>query len=199
MDFGALVNRAIRAAKLEAALYEEVEADTTLNREALWVVVIAGLASGIGQLLAPPAVVLGAAEPVTAGSRIVAFLFGLLALVIGYYIWAYITYYVGTKIFDGTADPGEMLRTLGYAHAPRVLGLLVFLPAVGGLLAGIGGLWALVAGIVAVRQALDFSTGKAIATVIVGWIVVMVLGFLVAAVFGVTAFAGAAALGTAGA
>jgi predicted double-glycine peptidase len=39
-------------------------------------------------------------------------------------------------------------------------------------------LWLLATGIVAIRQALDFSTGKAILTALLGWIAVVALAFL---------------------
>jgi hypothetical protein len=42
----------------------------------------------------------------------------------------------------------------------------------------------LVCGVVAVRQALDFTTGKAIGTVILGWLAMMALAVLFAGVFG---------------
>ena len=43
-----LSDRMIRAAKLDVALYEEVEADTTANGQAFLAVIIASLAAGIG-------------------------------------------------------------------------------------------------------------------------------------------------------
>ena len=45
-----LVNRMVRAAKLESALYEEVEADSSALRQAMGVVAIASVAAGIGNM-----------------------------------------------------------------------------------------------------------------------------------------------------
>jgi hypothetical protein len=105
--------------------------------------------------------------------------------IVNYYIWAYVTYFVGTNLFQGTADVGEMLRTLGYASSPRVLGLLGFIPCVGWLIALAGAIWALVAAIVAVRQALDFDdTVKAIITVLIGWVIILVIQFVIFAILG---------------
>jgi mannose/fructose/N-acetylgalactosamine-specific phosphotransferase system component IID len=126
MDFGVMINRMIRAAMLDVNLYEEVEADTSLNQEALMVVILVSIAAGIGAFLGG-----------LIGGSIVGAIVGLiLAVIIGvvnYYIWAYVTYFVGTNLFKGTADVGEMLRTLGYASSPRLLGILGFIPCVGGL------------------------------------------------------------------
>jgi hypothetical protein len=184
MDFAAMINRVVRAAMLDVDLYEEVEADTTLTREALMVVILVSIASGIGSFLAG---VIGG----DIGAAVLGLVLGVVMGVLGYYIWAYVTYFVGTNLFQGTADVGEMLRTLGYASGPRVLGVLAFIPCLGPLAALVGALWALVTGVVAVRQALDFDTGKAILTVIIGWVIVFIITIVVSVVFG----AGAAGLG----
>jgi hypothetical protein len=108
--------------------------------------------------------------------------------IINYYIWAYVTYFVGTNLFKGTADVGELLRTLGYASAPRILSILGFIPCVGGLAVLAGAIWSLVTAVVAVRQALDFDdTVNAVITVIIGWVIILIIQFVLFAIFG-TAF-----------
>ena len=52
--------------------------------------------------------------------------------------------------------------------ATMALGIV---PGVGHL---VGGVWALVAAVVAIRQGQDFTTGKAVGTVVIGWIVYVV-------------------------
>ncbi len=185
MDFATMLNRVVRAAMLDVNLYEEVEADTSLTQEALMVVILVSIASGIGSFLA------GLIGEGGIGAAVLGLILGVVMGVVGYYIWAYITYFVGTNLFGGTADVGELLRTLGYASGPRVLGVLAFIPCLGPLAALIGAIWALVTGVVAVRQALDFDTGKAIITVIVGWVIVFIITVVVGAVLGI----GAAGLG----
>jgi hypothetical protein len=179
-----MINRVVRAAMLDVDLYEEVEADTTLTQEALIVVILVSIASGVGSFLAG---VIGG----DIGAAVLGLIIGVVMGVLGYYIWAYVTYFVGTNLFEGTADVGEMLRTLGYASGPRVLGVLAFIPCLGPLAALVGALWALVTGVVAVRQALDFYTGKAILTVIIGWVIVFIITIVVSVVLG----AGAVGLG----
>jgi hypothetical protein len=184
MDFTAMFNRIVRAAKLEVAFYNEVEADTSLNQEALMVVILVSVAAGIGSFL--QGIVQG-----SIGAAIIGLIVSAVMGVVGYYIWAYVTYFVGTNLFHGTADVGELLRTLGYASGPRLLSVLVFIPCVGALLSLAGAIWSLVAGVIAVREALDFDTTKAVITVIIGWVIIVVLTLIVAAVFGI----GAAGLG----
>jgi hypothetical protein len=185
MDFATMFNRVMRAAMLDVNLYEEVEADTSLTQEALMVVILVSVASGIGGFLAG---ILGGGG---IGAALINLIVTTVMGVVGYYIWAYVTYFVGTNLFDGTADVGEMLRTLGYASGPRVLGVLAFIPCLGPLAGLVGAIWALVTGVVAVRQALDFDTGKAVLTVIIGWVIVFVITLVVTAVLGI----GAAGLG----
>jgi hypothetical protein len=184
MDFTAMFNRIVRAARLEVAFYNEVEADTSLNQEALMVVILVSVAAGIGSFL--QGIVQG-----SFGAAIIGLIVSAVMGVVGYYIWAYVTYFVGTNLFHGTADVGELLRTLGYASGPRLLSVLVFIPCVGALLSLAGAIWSLVAGVIAVREALDFDTTKAVITVIIGWVIIVVLTLMVAAVFGI----GAAGLG----
>lgn len=188
MDFNAMLNRAIRAARLDVSLYNEVEADTSLNQEALTLVIIVSILSGIGSFL----------SLLITGTGFVAAIIGLVVGVVmgiaGYYIWAYVTWWVGTNVFKGTADVGELLRTLGYASAPRALAVLGFIPCVGWIVAFAAGIWALVAGVIAVREGLDFDTGNAVITVVIGWVIVFVITLVVSIVLGV----GAVGLGALG-
>lgn len=176
-----MVERMIRAARLDVNLYEEVEANPALTQEAITVVVIIAVLNMIGSIIA------SFIGPTTI---FVAILGGVWAL-IGFFIWAWLAYFIGTRVFGGTADYGELIRTLGYAYTPNILGVLSFIPCLGVLLGLVGAIWALVAMVVAVRQALDFDTTKAILTVVVGFIVYLIGAFIIAVVFG----AGAAILG----
>jgi hypothetical protein len=188
MDLAKMFNRVTRAAMLDVGLYEEVEADTSLNQEALIVVILVSVLSGIGGFL--QGVFSG-----DIGAALLALVVGVVLGVVSYYIWAYVTYFVGTNLFGGTADAGELLRVLGYASGPRVLGVLGFIPCVGGLAGIVGAIWALVAGVIAVREALDFDTTKAVLTVIIGWVIVLAISIAVGLVFGIGA-AGLGALGS---
>lgn len=163
-----IVDRMRGAASLDIHTYEEVEADTSATGQAAIVVVIVAIASAIGGV----------------GSGAEGVLGGLISALLGWLAWAGITYVVGDKLFGGTATWGEMLRTLGFAQSPGVLYILAVLPLVGWIVRLFVGLWILVAGIVAIRQALDFSTGKAVLTAIVGWLVMGLTYWLVYAIVG---------------
>jgi hypothetical protein len=163
-----LGERMWRAAILDTNDYEEVEADRNATPQALLVVVIAAIANIIGLVIG------GGGEG--------GVLTGLVSAVVGWVVWSLVAYAIGTGLFGGTATPGELLRTLGFAQSPRILNLFSFIPIVGGIIRLVVFFWLLVAGIVAIRQALDFSTGRAIATAIVGWICMVVIDVVLALV-----------------
>ncbi len=174
--------RMIGAAKLDVDTYEEVEADTTATGQAMGVVVLSSIASGIG------AVGYGAMGVVG----------GTIAALIAWFLWAFITYIVGTKLLpepQTRSDMGELLRTTGFSASPGILRVLGGVPLLGGLISFAVAIWMLVAFVVAVRQALDYrSTGRAVAVCLIGW-----LAFVVIQVGLVLVLGGAAALTAAGA
>lgn len=175
-----LLERMMRAARLDSNLYEEVEHNNSLTSQAATVVAIVAVCQGIGAALS--AVL---SRDAGGGTAIAGLVGGIVSAFIGWVVWSYITYFIGTSVFKGTATPGEMLRTLGFAQSPGVLGILAFIPIVGGLAGFLAGILTLIAGIVAIRQALDFSTGKAVLTAIIGFIVVLILSLIVGAILGV--------------
>ncbi len=165
------VERMIGAATLDIGTYEEVEHDLDATAQAAYVVAIVAVCAAIGGASHGTGGIIG--RPIAA--------------LIGWLIWSGVTYVIGTRILDGTATWGEMLRTIGFAHAPGVLYVFAGLPLLGSSVGVLVGLWMLVAGVVAVRQALDFSTGKAIVTVLLGWLAGVAVAIAVAVVVGVPA------------
>ncbi|HEX2922810.1 MAG TPA: YIP1 family protein [Chloroflexota bacterium] len=168
------IDRMIRALKLEPSVYDELEMDRSATTDAFMVVAAVAFISALGGFIG------GIRNP---GAAFVGLIVAVIAAVIGWIVWSYITYWIGTSLLNGTATPGELLRTLGFAYTANALGFFSFIPFFGGIIAFIGSIWALVAGIVAVRQALDFDTGKALITVVIGWVVMLIIG-LVVALFG---------------
>ena len=166
-----LFKRMVRAAKLESALYEEVEADTSALSQALLVVVLVSAAAGIATGL--QALIVGGTERFIYG-----LMYGVAAAITGWLFWALFAYIIGVSILKGpqtSSTWGELLRTMGFASTPGLLRIFAFVPVVGGIIALAGSLWRLVATIIAVRQALDFSTWRGILTALIGWVVYMVL------------------------
>jgi len=180
MSNESIITRMVRAAKLDKAFYNEVEADSSLNSQALLVVLIGAAASGLSSLIGG---IFGGF-----GQALVDMIVSVIMVIVGYYIWAYVTYFVGTRFFGGKAEPGELLRTLGFAYAPQVLNVLGFIPCIGGLISVVVAIWTLVAGFIAVREALDIDSGKALITVIVGWLIIFIATIILGTIFGLGAF-----------
>jgi hypothetical protein len=115
---------------------------------------------------------------------------GVIAELVGWLVWSYVMYLVGTPVFHGTATYGELLRPRGFANSPGALLILRFVPVLGGLIALIVGIWRIVAGFIAVREALDLDNGNTVATIVVGiiaYLVVLVIVRLVLATIGLGA------------
>jgi hypothetical protein len=150
--------RMLRAALLQPHIYEEVEADVGANRQALVVVVLSGAAVGVGGI---------------ANSGVQGILIQALVAVAGWWIWAYATYFIGAKLLPTAhteADPGQLLRTIGFSGAPGILRIGMIVPVLAFPIFVVGTLWELVAMVVAVRQALDYhSTLRAIAVCVIGF------------------------------
>jgi hypothetical protein len=177
MDLNLMFKRIMRAALLDQEFYKEAEADPSLNQEALIIVIAVSVASAIGSFF------LG----LIAGKPVAAFFALIVQAAIGvgnYYLWAYVTQFIGTNLFDGDADLGELLRVLGYASAPRLLGLLIIIPCIGPMIALVGAIWSLIAGFIGVREALDLETIETLITVFLGWLAVMIINSVVNRIFG---------------
>jgi hypothetical protein len=163
----------VRAAKLDVNLYEEVEADKQAMGQAMGVVVLSSLAAGIGSV---------------GTTGISGLLLGTVGALIGWFIWAFITFFVGTKILpepQTEADYGELLRTIGFSSSPGLLRILGVVPILGTIIFIVSGIWMLVAMIIAVRQALDYkSTWRAVGVCFIGWIIQMFLFWIFFALFG---------------
>lgn len=159
-----LVDRMIRAAKLDVNLYEEVEADKGAMGQAMTVVIISSVAAGFGSI---------------AQGGIVGILMGTVSALAGWFIWAYLTYLIGTKLLpepQTRADHGELLRTIGFSSSPGLIRVLCIIPGLSGIVLFITSIWMLVAMVIAVRQALDYtSTLRAVGVCIIGWIIQAVL------------------------
>lgn len=153
------MDRMVGAALLNVDIYEEVEHDADATLQAAGVVAMVAVAGAIG---ASPLGILGAGRAAAAA-------------LVGWLVWAGITYLVGDKLLGGTATWGELLRTLGFAQAPGVLLVLGIIPLLGTPITVLVGVWMLVTAFIGVRQALDFGNGKTLATILLGWVAYVLL------------------------
>lgn len=188
-----MIRNMIKAASLDVEFFNRAERSTELGLQAFLVVVLANALAALGSWIGYENTVgqdlwiairdwFGPANFPVPSDRgvIVMIVVGVILAVAGWILWAASTWVIGTWIFKGTTDMGEMLRVLGFAQAPRVIGVIPFLGPVAAV-------WVLVASIVAIREGLDFSTGRAVGTALGGWVVWIavqqVVSILIAAIF----------------
>ena len=153
-------DRIVRAAKLDVHLYEEVEADRGALGQAMSVVVLSSIAAGVGSI---------------ARAGLGGILMGTITALVTWYLWACLTYFIGAKLLpepQTRADVGELLRTIGFSSSPGLIRVLGIIPGLASLVFLIASVWMLVAMVIAVRQALDYSsTLRAVGVCFIGWIV----------------------------
>ncbi len=172
MNWSQLKDRIIRAAKLDAQLYEEVEADTTAMGQAILVVILSSLAAGLGSI-----------QQIGVGG----ILLGTLASLVGWFIWAALIYLIGARLFpeeQTRSNMGELLRTIGFSSSPGLIRILGVIPGLAIIVSLVASVWMVVAMVIAARQALDYqSTWRAVGVVLVGWIIqALLLAFVLFAV-----------------
>jgi len=150
----------IRAARLDVNLYEEVEADPSAMTEAMSAVVLSSVAAGVAGIAVTG---IGGLLLQTAGA------------LVGWFVWAYLTYLIGTRLLpepQTKADVGELLRTLGFASSPGVIRVAGVIPGLLQLSFLIAAVWMFVTMVIAVRQALDYtSTVRAVGVCLIGFLV----------------------------
>lgn len=149
-----IISRMKRAMKLENSLYEEVEHDPIATTQGLYIIGAVSAAQAVGRAL--ERIITG--RPL--GDILVTGTLGFLETAIGLAIWSYILYFIGTKLFKGTATPQEVWRTTGFARSP---GIFFIIPFIGFLV----NIWILIAYVKAGKQALDLSTTKTILAAII--------------------------------
>jgi hypothetical protein len=175
-----MLNRVIGVMKLDVPTYEEIEADESATPQAAIVVAVVAVIGGL---------IGGGINAATGGSFLGAFLNQLLVAFISWGVWSIVTYFVGTSLFGGTSTIGQMLRVLGFAQAPGILGII---PVCGSF---VGWIWTLACTFIAIRQGLDLDNQKALLTAVVAFICVLIVSFAIGAVLAALGFATGAAAG----
>jgi hypothetical protein len=141
--------------------------------QAMGVVVLSSMAAGIGSI---------------GKGGLLGILLGAVFALIGWYVWAYLTYFIGTKILpepQTKADPGELLRTIGFSSSPGLIRVLGIIPGLAGVVFLGASVWMLVAMVIAFRQALDYkSTLRAMGVCAIGWIIQSLILVLLFSILG---------------
>jgi hypothetical protein len=170
--------RFFQAARLDVSLYQEVVADPRLLNQAWITVLLYAMLAAWGSF--------GRAGAV--GSNI-----GMISALIGWYIWAFSSYFIATRMLrGGSAEPQRaerkaVIRSMGFACAPGVIQILGIIPSLGIAVLLLSSIWMMVAATIAIKEALNFeSTARAAGACIIGWIIGAVAqGLLLVVLFSV--------------
>ena len=166
--------------RLDERVINDVEQDTNATSQALIVVILVAIASAIGNVTV-------GAERGSDDNFWRAVIFGAIAAVAGWIVFSIIAYFVGTSLF-GTAQTsatiGQVMRVVGFAQTPKLIGILGFIPLIGWIASLVAWVWFVVVAIVALRNAFEFSTERAVGTAIVALIIQVVVQLLIALIIG---------------
>jgi hypothetical protein len=158
-----MIRNVMRVILLDVDFFKEAAVDKSLNGQAAIIVVVASGLAGVGSAIA---------ENVSVIASIPA---GIVAGVLGWFLWSGVSFVLGTRVFAGDSSYDEMLRVIGFAFAPLAIGVVPYL----GLPAAA---WMLLATVIAVREGLGIATPKALVTMAAGWVVWLALTVAVNAV-----------------
>ena len=165
-----MLNRMIGAARLSVDTYEDVERDGGATIQAIIVVIIVAIATGVGQLL------LGEANIIEA------LVFGVIRGVLSWVVWALVALLVGITILkteQTEADWGQVARGTGFAQTPGILNVLSFIPFVGLAILLIALVWQWAGMVIALRQTLDYtSTWRAFFVILISVIPVAIINVI---------------------
>lgn len=161
-----MLRRAVRAALFDRKAFGEVLFDASATADAALLVagvsLTVGIVSGLGDFSL---------------FDVAAWLSAIIGGLAGWLFLAVATWFVGTRLFQGSGDMQTVMRLQGYCALPLLLG------GIGGLIGGagpalalVGLLWYLAATVVATSEALTFSIRNAVVSVLVGAAVVVLIG-----------------------
>lgn len=152
---------------LDEDFYNRAEVDGSLTRQAAVVVVVASAFGGVGSAVAQDT------------SIVASVVGGAIAGVIGWLLWSWAAWKIGTLVFGGQTTFGSMVRVIGFAFTPFLIGVVPWL----GFPAAV---WVLFASLMAVREGLNIDTTRALGTVAVGWVIWLGITVLLNLVLGLS-------------
>jgi hypothetical protein len=166
-SIGSFLGLMLGAAKLDRNAYEQVKRNESATSQALLVVALFGALIGVALYRE----------------------FGILGLILGpvvsiiqLVVFSFTVYFVGAKLLgrpNRDIERKQIMRTLGFAHSIRFLVVLGLVPIAGMAILTLIQIGSMVTEVVAIRQALDVSTSRAIAIYICSLLLLLVIAGLI--------------------
>ena len=153
------INRIYRSVKIDPEVFDEVQKDKDATIAAGIVVVLSSLAAGIG----------------ASHHGVINFYLAPALSLAAWFVWAYIVYFVGVKLFPDSKTKTThqaLLRSIGFSSAPGMIRIFGFNEDLMTATFIGSGFWMLACMVVAVKQTLHYkSLWKALGVVIIAWFV----------------------------
>ena len=153
------LNRVYRSIKIDPDVFDEVQKDKSATLPAAIVVLISSSAAGFG----------------ASNLGMMNFFFAPILSLLSWFIWSYIVYFVGVKLFPDAKtkiNQVNVLRAIGFSSAPGIIRALSFNQDLMTVTFIGSAFWMLACMVVAVRQTLNFkSLWKAFGVVIIAWLI----------------------------
>ena len=186
-----LMERIIGAITFRKGVYAEVEKDTSFTTTAWILVAVVAFLNQLGSQ--------ASSDLVTwLLSAIVGTIFGVISFAVG----AMVISWVGRTVFNAEVTFDELVRTLGLAYIWQAIGIVRALTAFSDTLTCvlapvniIAAILLVAAWFIAAKEALDLEWVQTIATVILGWVAVMVVMTISGLVLGLLGLGAAVAGG----
>ena len=163
-----LTERMVGAMQADVKTFQEIEADPTAIGQAVTVIIIASVASLIGNVFR-----IGISGGIMT----------LIANLIGYALWSLLVVLIGTKLMPEPAtkaDFNEGFRVIGFSASPGVANVLAIIPFLGPLISFVIWIWMIVVGVVAVREVLDYtSTARAVIVCLIAGVICWIVSFVI--------------------
>jgi hypothetical protein len=179
------MDRIMGVLTLKAPIYKQIAEDENATTTAAIIVVVMAIFAGVvGALLLglvgsslPPDQVAQAGTPLGVAIRTI------INAIIGWLVGSWVIAFVSKTFFGGKTNTGEMLRVFGYTQIFQVFAII---PCLGTLVALV---LSLIGAVIGIREASEFSTGKAVLTGIVAFVVLLIVSAIIGAVLAIAGLA----------
>lgn len=160
-----LASRMLGASRFSSDTYLELKEDETATGQAVAALFFACLAYGIGFTLFTVQIALD--------SVLVGILANLILSLLAGLVWAFTAFLVGTKLFQGKTHFWGLARPLFFSSSPGIFFILLPVPLdlATRAVAVVVSAWIVVAGVVALKNAMGFGYDRSMLTYIVGFLI----------------------------
>ena len=170
-DIGNLVARAGRVLRMDRSVFREVTGDPLATGQALLIVIVLALASGVT----------GVIDPNQPGPPLLRFVAEVISFLVGWSLIVLLALVAG-RALKGQGDFTRTFRTITFAQVPEVITWLKIIPQVGSLFEIAGTLMVLVATWLALQEALHLSKWRTlfipVVALLVAFAAIVVVGLV---------------------